>query len=219
MEPYSNQTARWSEGSAMKNLAVAFMGALVLAGCGRVRYPTSYVLNFPPPVPQAAPSNGAPGSVAIREFRCPEYLCEGRIVYRPSPEEVAFYEYHRWAMDPRQAITQYLEDGLRAQSLFQSVTVHERGSEAAYVLSGNIERLEEVDQGRDVRAVCTISAQLLDTRTRSVVWSHTATETVPVEKRNIGGVVSSLSAAARTAADRLLRSMTEELRQRERGPA
>ena len=195
----------------MKNLAFVSMGALVLAGCGSVRYPTSYVLNFPPPAPRAAPTRVALGPVAIREFRCPEYLCEGRIVYRPSPEEVAFYEYHRWAMNPRQAITQYLEDHLLAQSLFQSVTVHERGSETAYVLSGNIERLEEVDQGRDVHAVCTISAQLLDTRTRSVVWSHTASETVSVEKRDIAGVVSSLSAAARTAADRLLRSMTEQL--------
>lgn len=195
----------------MKNLVVTLMGALVLAGCGSVRYPTNYVLNLPPPVPQAPPSNGALNPVAIREFRCPEYLCEGRIVYRSSPEEVGFYEYHRWAMNPRQAITQYLEEGLRAQSLFKSVSVHERGSEAAYVLSGNIERLEEVDQGRDVTAVCTISAQLVDTRTRSVIWSHTASEAVPVEKRDIRGVVTSLSAAARTAADRLVKSMTEEL--------
>ena len=195
----------------MKMLATAFLGALVLAGCGRVRYPTSYALNFPPPNPQAAPSNGTLGPVAIRELRCPEYLCEGRIAYRTSPEEVAFYEYHRWAMDPRQAITQYLEDRLRAQSLFNSVTVHERGSEAAYVLSGNIQRLEEVDHGRDVRAVCTISAQLLDTRTKSVVWSHSESETVPVEKRDIRGVVSSLSAAAQSAADRLLHSLAEEL--------
>jgi ABC-type uncharacterized transport system auxiliary subunit len=195
----------------MKNLAIVFMGALVLAGCGSVRYPTSHVLNFPPPTPRTAPSNGALGPVAIGEFRCPEYLCEGRIAYRPSPEEVAFYEYHRWAMDPRQAIAQYLEDGLRAQSLFQSVTVHERGSETAYVLSGNIERFEEVDQGRDVHAVCTISAQLLDTRTRSVVWSQTESKAVPVEKRDIAGVVGSLSAAARTVADRLLKSMTDEL--------
>ena len=195
----------------MKNLAVAFLGALVLAGCGSVRYPTTYVLNFPPPVPQAPPSHGALGPVAVRELQCPEYLCEGRIVYRSSPEEVGFYEYHRWAMNPRQAITQYVVDGVRAQSLFQSVAVHEHGSEAAYVLSGNIDRLEEVDESRDVRVVCTISAQLLDTRTRSVVWSHTASETVHVEKRDIRGVVSSLSAAARTASDRLLKSMTEEL--------
>jgi uncharacterized lipoprotein YmbA len=195
----------------MKNLVVAFMGALVLAGCGSVRYPTSHVLNFTPPIRQTAPPNGALGPVAIREFRCPEYLCEGRIVYRPSSEEVGFYEYHRWATNPRQAITQYVEDGLRAQALFKSVAVHERGSDAVFVLSGNVDRLEEVDQGRDVRAFCAISAQLLDTRTRSVVWSHTASEMVPVEKRDIGGVVSSLSAAARTAADSLLKSLAQEL--------
>ena len=195
----------------MKRLTFTFLGALVLAGCGSVRYPTNYVLNFPPPAPRAALSNGALGPVTIREFRCPEYLCEGRIVYRPAPEEVGFYENHRWAMNPRQAITQYLEDSLHAQSIFKSATVHERGSEAAYVLSGNIERLEEVDEGRDVHAVCTISAQLLDTTTRAVVWSHTASETVSVEKRDIAGVVNSLSAAVRTVADRLLKSMTNEL--------
>jgi hypothetical protein len=39
----------------------ALMGALVLAGCGSIRYPTTYVLNFPPPVPQAPPLNGALG--------------------------------------------------------------------------------------------------------------------------------------------------------------
>jgi ABC-type uncharacterized transport system auxiliary subunit len=195
----------------MKNLAVVFMGALVLAGCGSVRYAKTYVLNFPPPVPQPTPSNGSLGSVAISDFRCPEYICEGRIVYRPSPEEVAFYEYHRWAMDPRQAITQYLEDGLRARSLFQSVTFHERGSETAYVLSGKIERFEEVDQGREVRVVCTISAQLLDTRTKSIVWSRAESDTALVEKRDVAGVVSSLSSAAKTTVDRLLKSITEEL--------
>jgi ABC-type uncharacterized transport system auxiliary subunit len=195
----------------MKNVAVAFIGAVMLAGCGSVRYPTTYIFNFPPPVPQAAPSHGALGPVAVREFQCPEYLCEGRIVYRSSPEEVGFYDYHRWAMNPREAITQYVMDSLRAQALFKSVAVHERNSEAAYVLSGRIQRLEEMDRGHDVRAVCAISAQLLDTRTRSIVWSHTASETVQVEKRDMRGVVSSLSSAARTAADGLLRSMEEEL--------
>jgi ABC-type uncharacterized transport system auxiliary subunit len=80
------------------------------------------------------------------------------------------------------------------------VAVHERGSEAAYMLSGTIEQLEEVDHERDVRVVCRISAQLLETRTRTVIWSHTASETIRVEKRDMGGVVSSLSAVARTAA-------------------
>ena len=192
-------------------LAAAVVATLVLAGCGSVRYPTSYLLNLPAPAPQAAPPQAPLGPVAVREFRCPDYLCEGRIVYRPTPEEVGFYEYHRWAASPRQAITQSMADALRARSLFKSVAVHERGIEAAYVLTGNIERLEEVDEGRDVRAVCTISAQLLDARTGSVVWNHTASEAVPVQTRNVAGVVVSLSAAARTVIDRLVASVAKEL--------
>ena len=195
----------------MKYALGVFVGTLVLAGCGSVRYPANYVLNLQPPTARVAPSNGPLGALAVREFRCPEYLCEGRIVYRSGPEEVGFYEYHRWAMDPRHAITEYLQEGLRAQSLFKSVGLQGSDSEPEYVLSGSIERLEEVDEGRDVRAVCTISAQLLDARTRSLVWSNTASQTVPVEKRDMRGVVGSLSAAAQTAADRLLQSMVGQL--------
>ena len=151
----------------MKNLAAVFMGALVLAGCGSVRYPASYVLNFPPPARQPADSNGALSPIAVREFQCPEYLCEGRIVYRSSPEEVGFYEYHRWAMNPRQAITQYVGESSGP------IALQERGGPRAWFGGGvyaerHIERLEEVDHGRDVRVVCRISAQLLETRTRSL---------------------------------------------------
>ncbi len=195
----------------MKELTIAVLGALVLVGCGSVRYPSYYVLNFPKPAPQGTAPPGTLKAVGIREFGCPDYLCGERIVYRPSSEEVAFYEYHRWAMNPRESITKYVQDSLRGRSLFESVTVHARGTEIAYLLSGNIERFEEVDLGRDVRAICTVSAQLLDTGTKSVVWSHTASETVQVDKRDVRGVVSSLSSAARSAADRLLQSLAEEL--------
>lgn len=192
-------------------IAIVFAGALLLSGCGSVRYPRSYTLNVTPRPPRATPSGVPLGSVAIREFLCPHYLADGRIVYRPSPEEVAFYEYHRWAMDPRQALTQLVAETLRGQSLFKSVAAREPGIQAAYVLSGSIDRLEEVDEGRDVRAVCTLSARLQDVRGGSVVWSHTASEVVHVEKRDMTGVVGSLSAAAGIAVDRLVESMTTEL--------
>lgn len=195
----------------MKMIAAAVSSVLMLAGCGSVRYPTSYLLNLPAPAPQSATPEAGMGSVAVREFRCPEYLCEGRIVYRPTAEEVGFYEHHRWAVSPRQAVTQSVVNALRARSLFSSVAYNERGVEAEYVLTGAIERLEEVDEGRDVRAVCSISAQLVDTNTRTVVWHGAVSETIPVERRDVAGVVSSLSAATRTAVHRLVSSMDNEL--------
>ncbi len=194
--------------------AVPLLAMLAAAGCGgKARYPTMYVLNLPPPAPRTTPpAEPGLGPLVVHEFRCPEYLCEGRIVYRRSPEEIGFYEYHRWATSPRQAITQQVADTLRAQPVFQSVTTDSRDVKAAYVLRGSIDRFEEVDQGQDVRAICTISAQLVDTTTGSVVWTQTASEAVPVGKRDVSGVVSSLSAAARATVDRLVQSMTSHLR-------
>jgi ABC-type uncharacterized transport system auxiliary subunit len=193
------------------SLAITFLALPVLAACGHARYPTSYVLKFPPVAPSVAPAPDIRGALAVHEFQCPQYLCEGRIVYRPTTEEIGFYEFHRWAMNPGEMITQFVADSVRSQALFKSVALQEAGIEPAYVLKGNIEQLEEVDHGRDVRAVCTISAQLLDTQTKSIVWSHTASQTFAVQNRNVAGVVSSLSAAVRVTIDDLVKSLRETL--------
>jgi cholesterol transport system auxiliary component len=189
---------------------VAFAGVLLLEGCGPVHYPTNYLLNLPAPAVRTPGPARAFGTVAVREFRCPAYLCDGRIVYRPNEEEVGFYEFHRWALSPREAITQFVVDDLRAQSVFQTVSPSEKGVNPAYVLSGNIEKLEEVDQGRDVRAVCTLFAQLADAHTGSVIWSKTASKSVAVEPRNITGVVNSLSDAAQVSVDELVESIAAQ---------
>jgi ABC-type uncharacterized transport system auxiliary subunit len=190
---------------------MVFVGLPVLAGCGSARYPTNYVLNFPAAAPLTAPPPDVRGALAVDELDCPRYLCEGRIVYRPSAEEIAFYEFHRWAEKPSEMITAYIADNIRSHGLFNSVALQEAGVEAAYTLKGAIERLEEVDQGNDVRAICTISAQLLDTQTKSIVWRHTASHTVAVQRRNVAGVVSTLSDAVRLTVDDLVRSLGETL--------
>jgi ABC-type uncharacterized transport system auxiliary subunit len=192
---------------------IPFMAILAISGCGgKVHYPTMYMLNLPAPAARTpGPAEPVLGPLVVDEFRCPEYLCEGRIVYRPSPEEVGFYEYHRWAMNPHESITQYVADTARAKSVFKAVSINRRDVKAAYILSGSIEHFEEMDQGHDVRALCTISAQLLDATTGSVVWTQTASETVPVERRDASGVVNSLSGAARATIDRLLQSMVSQL--------
>lgn len=190
--------------------AASLLALILLSGCAGVRYPKSYLLNFPPPLADALPRQTF-GAVAVREFRCPEYLCEGRIVYRPNSEEVGFYEYHRWAVNPRQSITQFMTDSLRTQSLFKRVEAYERGIETAYVLTGRIERLDELDRGRDVLAECAISAELVEVHTGSVLWSDRASETLPLASRDMAGVVNGITAAARSTVDRLVRSMAKEL--------
>jgi ABC-type uncharacterized transport system auxiliary subunit len=198
----------------MKRLRIVYSLAVALAGtlsgaCGTVRYPAHYLLNFPAPMQRIAPPEFS-GPLVVSEFQCPQYLCDGRLVYRPTPEEIGFYEFHRWAANPRQMITRYIAEAVRMKSLFSHVVLEDAAVQPAYILNGHIERLEEVDQG-GVSAVCTISAELLDAKTKSILWSFTASETIPVRRRDVPGVVASLSTAAGLTIEKVVRSLEDAL--------
>ena len=188
----------------------ALFGALAMGGCGSVHYPAHYLLNFEPSVQVPAPARST-GTVAVAELACPDYLCADRIVYRPTPAEVAFYEYHRWAVSPREMVARYLADRVRSRSVFASVTGADSHVATDFVLNGTIDRLEEVDDGRRVAAVCALSAQLRDTRTGSVVWTGTITERIPLEQRDVAGLMNGLTTAVRNSVDRLVAGMELEL--------
>jgi ABC-type uncharacterized transport system auxiliary subunit len=190
---------------------LAFAAAVALAGCGSVRYPAHYVLEVAPAAPTAAPPRSALGPLVVRELTCPPYLCEGRVVYREEPYRVGFYDYHRWAVNPSTALTRVLADRIRASSLFESVTVAGSPARAAYLLRGEIERLEEVDETTSVHALCTISAEIVDVKTGTVTWTGTLSARVPVQQRDVAAVVVALGVSAQTVADRLVASIASEL--------
>ena len=181
MESRPHNTASGLEGSTMKKLAATVVGALVLAGCGSVRYPTSYLLNSFPAPGTSRPPQPVLGPVAVREFRCPNLFVKAAS-YRPGPggSRVSTNIIAGQSVHARTRNTSRTPFGSR--SLFKSVAVNQRGMDVAYVLTGNIERLEEADQGRDVRAVPTIFV-CHQRRSGSIVWNHTASETVPVQQR------------------------------------
>jgi len=190
---------------------LAIATAVALAACGSVRYPAQYVLEIAPAPPPRAPSPSALGPLVVPELGCPPYLCEGRVVYREEPHRIGFYDYHRWAIDPRITLTRLLTDQIRAASLFESVTVGGRPAKAAYLLRGEIERFEEVDEKTSVHALCTVSAEIVDLATGKVTWRGTVSEVVPVQRRDVAGVVAGLGVAARAVTDRLVASMADEL--------
>jgi len=116
----------------------------VLAGCGGVRYPKYYTLNVPPP-PDPPAEEGVRTSVAVREFQSPAYLRQGPIVYRATPEQIGFYEYHRWAADPRKFVTSAVIDHLRASGQYAMVAAYNGNPDFDYIVSGKLEKLEELD--------------------------------------------------------------------------
>src|SRR6201993_419965 len=118
-------------------IAVCFaLAALVTSmGCGgAVKYPNYYALHVPPP-PDPPQQEGVRTSLAIREFRSPAYLRQGPIVYKTSAEQIGFYEYHRWAVDPREFVTSAVADRLRVSGNFAEVKTYDGRPGIDYILS------------------------------------------------------------------------------------
>ena len=191
-------------------LALIIVLVIALAGCGRVRYPKYYALNLPPaPDPVAAESPRT--SIAVREFQSPPYLRQGPIVYRTTPEEIGFYEYHRWAADPRNFVTSAVIDHLRASGRYSSVSMYNGRAENDYIFSGKLEKLEEVDYRSGVKVEVAISAQITSMKSGATVWSNAVSEVGPVSQRTVPGVVSQMNRTMEVAINKLLSTVPASL--------
>jgi ABC-type uncharacterized transport system auxiliary subunit len=181
-----------------------------LVGCGRMRYPAYYTLNLPAPPDPPAPEN-VRSSIAVREFQAPNYLRQGPIVYRTTPEEIGFYEYHRWAADPRQVVTGAVIDHLRSSGQYSMVSTYNGRPDNEYIFSGRLEKLEEVDYSAGVKVEVAMSAQITNVKTGATVWSNSVSEAESVSKRTVPGVVSQLNQTMELAINKLLSTVPSPL--------
>jgi ABC-type uncharacterized transport system auxiliary subunit len=183
---------------------VALSTIAVLSGCaGKVGRTNYYNLNLPaPPDPPAA--ENAHTTVAIREFRAPAYLRQGAIVYKPSPEQVGFYAYHRWAIDPCEFVTDSIIERLGATGVFSRVKRYDGQPNADYVVSGRLEKLEEIDYEGGVKVEVAVSAQMARLDTGTIVWSKAVSEVGEVNQHDVPAVVSEMSQTMERAIEKLL---------------
>jgi ABC-type uncharacterized transport system auxiliary subunit len=188
-------------------LAMVALFSTLLVGCvSKIKYPSFYTLHLTVPVDPPARADVLP-SIAVREFRAPTYLRQGPIVYRTSPEQIGFYEYHRWAVDPRQAITNAVVEHLRASGSFAEVKVYDGHSDVDYILSGRLEKLDELDYEGGVEVEVALSAQVTDLHSGKTIWANSASNVAKVDRRNVPAIVSEMSRAADSSIEKLLNSL------------
>ncbi len=173
-------------------LILVFVSVLLSAGCGgaipRMHY---YVLDIPAPAPQRR--TPAAYTVTITPFRAPDQLEQDRIVYRPSPVEVDFYNYHRWAQRPASVLTHALAERLRSQNLFANVFIFDGRTKADYMIRPRLERLDEVDSPGNVGVRVEMSADVVELKTSRSVWSGSASHNGRVEQGEVKAVVAEMS--------------------------
>jgi len=185
---------------------------LLMAGCGGgVLYPKYYDLEIPPAPRPALSWKRLPVTVAVRRFETLPYLRQGRIVYRQSPGEIAFYEYHRWAVDPAVTVTTAMIDSLRSSRLFSFVKPYDGHDQQEYLMTGRLERLDEIDYEGGVQVEAKLSAELVNPRTGATLWTGGAAETLRLDTRNVNSVIMEMSCAVQKSIDRLVESLDQQL--------
>jgi ABC-type uncharacterized transport system auxiliary subunit len=184
----------------------------ILTGCGgKIRYPAYYTLNLPaPPDPPAKESVRT--SIAVREFQAPSYLRQGPIVYRSTPEEIGFYEYHRWAADPRTLVTGAVIDHLRASGQYSTVSMYNGHPDNDFIFSGKLEKLEEADYQAGIKVDVAMSAQIISVKSGATVWTNSVSEVGTVSQRTVPGVVSEMNRTLDLAINKLLSTIPAQLR-------
>jgi len=125
-------------------------------------------------------------------------------VYKTSPEQIGFYEYHRWAIDPREFLTNAVTDRLRASGNFTQVRLYDGHSDIDYILSGRLDKLEEIDYEGGVKVEVAISAQMLSLATGQTVWTNAVSEVGTVDQRNVPAIVSEMNRTMERAIEKLL---------------
>jgi uncharacterized lipoprotein YmbA len=146
-------------------------------------------------------------------------LSQDRIVYRESASQVGFYEYHRWAEDPRSSIVRHLVGELRARGTFARIVPFEGRTNVDYIIRGQLDQLEEVDYGGGVSVRARLSAQLVDSGTNRPVWSESAEGAGEVSSAQVQAVVDQMSAAMRSAVAELASGIDSFLRSNAARPA
>jgi ABC-type uncharacterized transport system auxiliary subunit len=193
------------------------LGALLAAGCGKVHHANYYTLALTPTLSPATNGEHTLGPLAVREFNVPAYLRQGRIVYRESPTEIGFYQYHRWVTNPGSMVTIAIIGTVRSSGRFSNVESDASHMKPDFLLTGQVERLDEIDYSGGVRVEVKLSAQLDNVRSKCTVWSGAEAVTTRVEKKptekktTMNSVVMEMSRAVQKCVDSLLADMQRRL--------
>jgi len=160
----------------------------------------------------ASQSEPLPYTAVLQPLRASQMLTQDRIVYRPTQEEVGFYEYHRWAEDPRTTITNSVLSQLLQRGTFSQVALFDGRTRGDYIVRGSIDQLEEIDFGEGVSVRVRISLELTEAASNKPVWRKTSESTGQVAVGEVRTVVSQMSASATKTVEELVSGLDAFLR-------
>ena len=101
-------------------------------------------------------------------------------------------------------MTNAVAEHLRASGNYAQVKLYDGHADIDYVLSGRLEKLEELDYGGGVKVEVAISAQIVCLATGAQVWTNAVSEVGTVDERDVPTVVAEMNRTMDRAIEKLL---------------
>lgn len=167
-------------------------GSMLICGCTLTK-PRPEVRHYTLTVPiPAAATQTAKSTLVVRPLSANEPYNQERLVYRTSPYQLDFYNYHRWAAPPAEQVTDWTRQYLRGASLFAKVYPTGEGI-ADFALGGRIRQLDEIDNDKSWDATLSVDFWLISDDHRKPLWSQSYTATRQTARRNPAAVAEAMS--------------------------
>lgn len=203
-----NAESRWSVLTSGNKIIRSCVCAALIAGavsCGSVPATNFYSLRVPPPPAAQAPRTKA--VLGIERFGATEALRNDRLVYYSSPNQVGFYDYHRWVADPASMLREDLARRIQQAGLFADVQLLPGRADSNYFLRGRVLHFEEVDYEGGVSGRAGLELTLVRGGDRQVVWFGSKVAKSAPAGQGHAAVVEALNAAS----DQVLSELVPQL--------
>ena len=181
-----------------RNLLFICCGVILwLSGCVNVP-PTHYYAFRPDSV------NGAelispkyPYVLGIEAYEANFPYQQDKIIFRTSPYEVNFYEYHRWLHPPTDLVTEQVQKLFFSSGLFERIHARPFESYSDYILQGSIHLFDQWDTGSTSISSIRIRIyhQLILPDESQILWAKTIETTATVPSLEIVEIVKGFETA------------------------
>jgi ABC-type uncharacterized transport system auxiliary subunit len=130
-------------------------------------------------------------SLLVAGISGPEILRRSPIAYRVGANEIGTYQYSQWAEPPVEMIQRSLIRLLRDSGNYQSVSSPSGASGEQFVVRGRLNDFEEVE-GANITGLVSMEFELDDRKSGKVVWTHSYSQSEPVQDKKIPAIVTAL---------------------------
>lgn len=162
-------------------------------------------------LPDAGPDASTPkefGIIMVKPVEVDEIYNDFRLVYRYSPHQLNYYNYHFWIKKPEKMIREAITGYLVNRGAFKNVIAAFAEGDPELVLNAEVHVMEEYDHDKAWHAHLKMTITIVDYKTKGTVLVHSFDRAEPLPKTKVHFLPRVLSRILKEELNRLLTKLS-----------